>query len=80
MSRPPPEADPKKMHPTQPIGAQPPTALLEAYKKHAQELSGIEDRQYKIIVLLLGIFSAAATLLLAKDVHVDLAQKIYVSV
>lgn len=80
MSRPPPEADPEKMHPTQPVGAQPPAALLEAYKKHAQELGSIEDRQYKIIVLLLGIFSAAATLLLAKEVHVDPAQKIYVSV
>jgi hypothetical protein len=37
--------------------------LLEAYKKHATELVNIEDRQYKLSLLMLGIFSAGTTLI-----------------
>lgn len=40
-----------------------PAALLEAYKKHAEELKRIEDRQHQTVALVIGIFSAAATLL-----------------
>jgi len=40
--------------------------LVEAYKKHAEELRCIEDRQRQIVAMVIGIFSAAATLL-AKD-------------
>jgi hypothetical protein len=47
------EEDLKSMHPTLRTGDSdqpfPSGALLEAYKKHAQELKGIEDRQNKII-------------------------------
>jgi hypothetical protein len=48
----------------------PPTSVLEAYKKHAAELAGIEDRQYKLTLLMLGIFSAGLTLIASG--HVDL--------
>ena len=44
--------------------AGPPAAVLEAYKKHVQELRGIDDRQNKILAGLLAIFSAAAPLLI----------------
>jgi hypothetical protein len=39
------------------------SAPTEAYRKHSTELSAIEDRQNKMILLLLGILSAAGTLL-----------------
>ena len=39
------------------------SALYEAYKKHAAELASIEDRQNKLFLVLLGVFSAAATVL-----------------
>jgi hypothetical protein len=57
----------------------PPTALLEAYKKHVEELRGIEDRQNKTIALILGIFSAAGTLLIAKQGDIPLPPKLYVT-
>jgi len=83
MSRPPPEADPKTMHPAPPAASPAPpapsAALIEAYKKHALELSGIEDRQSKLTVLLLGVFSGAASVLLVKGAHLDCPQKVYVS-
>lgn len=41
--------------------ALPLTAVVEAYKKHAAELASIEDRQYKLTLLMLGIFSAGLT-------------------
>jgi hypothetical protein len=37
------------------------TSVAEAYKKHAAELASIEDRQYKLTLLMLGIFSAGLT-------------------
>jgi len=37
--------------------------LQDAYKKHATELANIEDRQHKLNLLVLGIFSAGATLI-----------------
>lgn len=81
MSRP----DPK--HPdsllsvraTRAIQPAPPAALLEAYKKHVEELRGIEDRQNKTIALLLGILSAAGTLLLKPVDHMDWPIKLYIS-
>jgi len=48
------------MKPADPMGEK--TILLEAYKKHATELTNIEDRQNKLSLLILGIFSAGATL------------------
>jgi hypothetical protein len=58
----------------------PSVALLEAYKKHVDELKGIEDRQNKIIALILGILSAAATLLIKKGTDdLELAPRIYIS-
>src|SRR5882724_1388623 len=41
----------------------PKQSLLEAYKKHSAELTAIEDRQNKLLLLILGIFGAGATLL-----------------
>lgn len=38
-----------------------PAILQEAYKKHATELANIEDRQHKLTLLMLGVFSAGAT-------------------
>jgi|HubBroStandDraft_2_1064218.scaffolds.fasta_scaffold44624_1 hypothetical protein len=35
--------------------------LLEAYKKHAAELSSLEDRLNKIVLLILGLFGAGVT-------------------
>jgi hypothetical protein len=67
MSRP----EPEYLKSTSPVQrraassqSDPPTALLEAYKKHAEELRRIDDRQNTMIALLLGILSAAATLLI----------------
>jgi hypothetical protein len=63
--------DPKKlakMAPSTPPGDS--TALLEAYRKHASELTGIEDRQHKLILMILGIFSAGATLIAGHFVHI----------
>ena len=48
-----------------------PTILQEAYKKHATELANIEDRQHKLSLLMLGIFSAGATLIASG--HVELS-------
>src|ERR1039458_9934355 len=47
--------------------------LQEAYKKHATELANIEDRQHKLTLLMLGIFSAGATLMASG--HIDLSCK-----
>ena len=52
----------------------PPTSLVEAYKKHAAELAGIEDRQYKLTLLMLGIFSAGLTWIASG--HVDLTHSV----
>jgi hypothetical protein len=51
------------------------TILVEAYKKHAAELLSIEDSQQKLLALLLGIYSAALTLVfgLVKDGHLIIA-------
>ena len=64
------------MHPVLPPAS---SSLLEAYKKHTGELSGIEDRQNKTIALLLGIFSAAGTLLLKDGSHVGYFGATYLS-
>lgn len=57
--------DLKSMSPAQqPAQPVPAGALLEAYKKHVAELRGIEDRQSKLVGLILGILSAAGTLLI----------------
>ena len=72
--RPEPE-DKKSMCPAQPG---PPGALIEAYKKHVEELRGIDDRQSKIIALLLGVLSAAGTLLI-KEAAPSSAAKRYMS-
>jgi hypothetical protein len=45
--------------------------LQEAYKKHAAELASIEDRQHKLTLLMLGIFSAGASLIASG--HVDMS-------
>jgi hypothetical protein len=78
MSRPLPE-DPETIRPAQqtvgPSQSSPPSGLLEAYKKHVEELRGIEDRQNKIIALLLGIFSSAGTLLIKEAVHLGCGPK-----
>jgi hypothetical protein len=80
--RPDPE-DPALMHPTpKPSGSDQsgsPGALLESYKKHVEELRGIEDRQNKAIALLLGIFSAAGTLLIKEATDLGYAPKVYVT-
>jgi hypothetical protein len=47
------------------------TILQEAYKKHAAELANIEDRQHKLTLLMLGIFSAGATLIASG--HIELS-------
>jgi len=54
-----------------------PTILLEAYKKHAAELVSIEDRQYKLSLLMLGIFSAGATLIASG--HVEMSRPLRVA-
>lgn len=78
------EEDLTLMHPALRTGEseQPPpsAALLEAYKKHAEELKGIEDRQNKIIALILGILSAAATLLIKGTDDFGWAPRLYISV
>jgi hypothetical protein len=51
----------QEMKPLDPVGKKK-LILLEAYKKHATELTNIEDRQNKLSLLILGIFSAGATL------------------
>jgi hypothetical protein len=80
MSRPLQAADPRSIHPAQPtVPPVPPAGLLEAYKKHVEELNRIEDRQNKIIALILGILSAAGTLLSKSGFDVDDAQKAYFS-
>jgi hypothetical protein len=83
MSRPAPE-DLKLIHPEPGNLGEPSKfdlsgALIEAYKKHAEELRGIEDRQSKTVALLLGILSAAGTLLLKPSVHLTLFPKLYIS-
>ncbi len=55
----------------------PSAALLEAYKKHVEELNRIEGRQNKTIALILGILSAAGTLLSKGGIDVDNPQKAY---
>ena len=80
--RPEPE-DKQSMRPAQQSGecsqSGPPGALVEAYKKHVAELSGIEDRQSKIIAVLLGILSAAGTLLIKEAANLGRGPKVYVS-
>src|SRR5260370_20634474 len=56
------------------------TALLEAYKKHTEELRRIKDRQHQIVALVIGIFSAAATLLTKGWVPDSLLGVAYLSV
>ncbi len=79
--RPKPE-DKKSMHPAQQSGGSgqsgPPAALLEAYKKHIEELRGIEDRQGKIVALVLGVLSAAGTLLIKEKVPLAGIPKVFV--
>ena len=53
--------DLRKLKPTYSKGAA--TILQEAYKKHATELASIEDRQHKLSLLTMGIFSAGLTLI-----------------
>jgi hypothetical protein len=80
MSRP--EPDPghtRSLHPNRFSQPAPSQGLLEAYKKHVEELRGIEDRQNKTIALLLGIFSAAGTLLLKKDVEIPWPALTYIT-
>jgi hypothetical protein len=62
--------DPKDLSEMAPSTIAPPSSLVEAYKKHATELASIEDRQYKLTLLMLGIFSAGLTLIASG--HVDL--------
>src|SRR5271166_1684918 len=62
-------ADLRKMKPKYPDGEA--TILQEAYKKHAVELANIEDRQHKLSLLMLGIFSAGATLIASG--HIELS-------
>jgi hypothetical protein len=64
----------------EPGQSSPPGALLEAYKKHVEELRGIEDRQQKVIALILGIFSAAATLLIEKGASIERPAKLYITI
>jgi hypothetical protein len=61
--------DLSKMTPTCTADAAP--ILQEAYKKHSSELASIGDRQHKLSLLMLGIFSAGATLIASG--HVDLS-------
>src|ERR1039457_2118486 len=69
---------PESIHPAQQPGESHRfEALLEAYKKHAEELRGIEDRQSKTIALVLGILGAAGTLLI-KGVELQPAPKVIV--
>ena len=80
MKRPPTlPADLASLQAARPEPSDPPKALVEAYKKHVDELRGIEDRQNKMIALLLGIFSAAATLLTKGWLNAGTAQKAYVT-
>jgi hypothetical protein len=53
--------------------------LLEAYKKHVEELRGIEDRQSKTVALLLGVFSAAGTALAKGGLGRHIGPKIFLS-
>jgi hypothetical protein len=79
MNRPTP-ADPRSMCPVEQVSAAgPPAALLEAYKKHVEELRGIDDRQNKILAGLLAIFSAAATLLVKGPVDLGPLSALYMS-
>jgi len=75
--------DRKTMNPAQRTGesdqSASPNAILEAYKKHVEELRGIEDRQQKSIALILGILSAAGTLLIKEGGLLDPVPKLYVS-
>ncbi len=52
-----------------------PAALYEAYKKHGAELSAIEDRQNRLVLILLGLFGAAAPLV--TKVHFSWQAKLY---
>jgi hypothetical protein len=88
----PPRPEPKHpdsllpVRPTRAIQPAPPAALLEAYKKHVEELRKIEDRHNNTIAVLLGIFSAGGTLLLKQAEplnqasHLDWHTKLYISV
>jgi len=49
--------------------------LQDAYKKHATELTNIEDRQHKLNLLMLGIFSASATLIASGHVEMSCSLK-----
>src|SRR5271170_3795887 len=42
-------------------------ALREAYKRHSSELVTIDEQQGKLLLVMLGIFSAGATLLAKGD-------------
>jgi hypothetical protein len=71
----------KLMHPTKRTSSTDSHGtLVEAYKKHAEQLRWIEDRQDKTIGLLLGIFGAAGTLLIKEGVHMGWQLTLYVSV
>jgi hypothetical protein len=52
-----------KCHPSVKSEFQSPEALRDAYKRHATELLAIEEQQSKLLLVILGIFSAGATLL-----------------
>jgi hypothetical protein len=82
MGRPAPK-DPTHLHPRQTSDGQTrldaTEILLQAYKKHVEELRGIEARQSKVIALILGILSAAGTLFINGKITLEVAQKVYVS-
>src|SRR6266481_1149087 len=52
-----------------------PTALFGAYRKHAAELGAIEDRQHRLVLILLGLFATAAPVV--TKVHISRPTKLY---
>ena len=48
-----------------------PAALLEAFKKHSIELSSIEDRVNKVLLVILAIFGAGATAITKDGFHLE---------
>jgi hypothetical protein len=65
--------DPADLGKMSPIASPNPLILQEAYKKHATELANIEDRQHKHALLMLGIFSAGATLIASGRIDISCA-------
>jgi hypothetical protein len=52
-----------------------PTALHEAYRKHATELTSIEDRQNRLVLILLGLFGAGVPVV--TKIHLSWPAKLY---